>query len=227
MGVSWEGTLSLAKFKVSYLTWFYSYQRRVKRKQLLVTTSHRVWKVLDMASEALTQNQVNFCIHWPHEKNNSFIQRQSCCPRHFWHHLWPCWHVGTSSLPTWSPKALSLLNICECLTHTIPLRLRVHSSALFKELRCVRNHLHLLIISYLNCRLSQSTVSLAIYIFRNKLIQEESLRFSSRNGDFLENWTKWKLYLLQDSGESLLVQPDMQISISNLVKKDYNSLHFL
>ena len=43
--------------------------------------------------------------------------------------------------------------------------------------------------------------------------------FSSRNGDFLENWTKWKLYLLQDSGESLLVQPDMQISFSNLVKK--------
>ena len=57
-----------------------------------------------------------------------------------------------------------------------------------------------------------------LLIFRGKLIEEESLWSSSRNEDFLENWSKWKLYLLQDSGETVVVQPDMQISISNLVK---------
>ena len=142
--LSWERALSLTKFKVSYLAWFYSYQGRVKRKQLSVTTSHRVWKTLSIKERLRTWHRkhwhktrliftpksvpraaglrntvacrlwpLGFCIHWPHE-NNSFIQRQCCCPRHFWHHLWPCWHVGTSSLPTLSPKALSLLNICEC-----------------------------------------------------------------------------------------------------------------
>ena len=57
------------------------------------------------------------------------------------------------------------------------------------------------------------------FYFRNKLIEEEEYQWSStENKDILENWTKWRLYLLQDSGETVVVQPDMQISISNLVK---------
>ena len=59
-----------------------------------------------------------------------------------------------------------------------------------------------------------------------KLIEEESLWSSSRNEDILENWSKWKLYLLQDSGETVVVQPDMQISISNLVKMKWVSFYF-
>ena len=51
------------------------------------------------------------------------------------------------------------------------------------------------------------------------MIEEEEYQWSStENKDILENWTKWRLYLLQDSGETVVVQPDMQISISNLVK---------
>ena len=66
------------------------------------------------------------------------------------------------------------------------------------------------------------------FYFRNKLIEEEEYQWSStENKDILENWTKWRLYLLQDSGETVVVQPDMQISISNLVKIKWVSFHSL
>ena len=49
------------------------------------------------------------------------------------------------------------------------------------------------------------------------MIQDNSKINENRKDLRLENWTKWRLYLFQSTGEKIKVYPNMQLSITNLV----------
>ena len=49
------------------------------------------------------------------------------------------------------------------------------------------------------------------------MIQDNSEINENREDLRLENWTKWRLYLFQSTGEKIKVYPNMQLSITNLV----------
>jgi len=60
------------------------------------------------------------------------------------------------------------------------------------------------------------TASPKFEIHMNQMIQDNSEINENREDLRLENWTKWRLYLFQSTGEKIKVYPNMQLSITNL-----------
>ena len=54
-----------------------------------------------------------------------------------------------------------------------------------------------------------------IFFSRNKMIAESSE--SNPDQEFLENWTKWRLYLSVEPGNTVTVYPNTRLSLANMV----------
>ena len=63
-----------------------------------------------------------------------------------------------------------------------------------------------------------------IVFCRNKMIAESSE--SNPDEEFLENWTKWRLYLSVEPGNTVTVYPNTRLSLANMVNGITQSFFF-
>ena len=68
-------------------------------------------------------------------------------------------------------------------------------------------------------------VRVLMFFCRNKMIAETSE--PNLEEEFLENWTKWRLYLTMEPGTTVTVYPNSRLSLANMVLYKNSTIRFL